>query len=101
LVIAASYIVYCFLCDLTITLISCTIPSIFELEVTDYLLKPVSFAPAILVTQPSFLLSKEFPGLVLLAIGIAFPLACWGMTNWLDQFACRAPLTQGFSASLG
>ena len=47
------------------------------------------------VAQLVFLLSKVFLGLVLLAIGIAVPLAWLGMRQWLDQFAYRVPLTAG------
>jgi putative ABC transport system permease protein len=32
-------------------------------------------------------------GLILLSIGIAFPLSWLAMINWLDQFAYRVPLT--------
>lgn len=53
------------------------------------------------VTQLVFLLSKEFLGLVLLAIGIAVPLAWLGMHEWLDQFAYRVPLTAGIFAVTG
>ena len=45
------------------------------------------------VTQLTFLLSKEFLGLVLLAIGIAFPLVGFAMQRWLDEFAYRVPIT--------
>ena len=45
------------------------------------------------VTQLTFLLSKEFLGLVLLAIGIAFPLVGFAMQRWLDGFAYRVPIT--------
>jgi putative ABC transport system permease protein len=53
------------------------------------------------VAQLVFLLSKEFLGLVLLAIGIAVPLAWLGMRQWLDQFAYRVPLTAGIFAVTG
>jgi ABC-type antimicrobial peptide transport system permease subunit len=53
------------------------------------------------VTQLVFLLSKEFLGLVLLAIGIAVPLAWLGMHEWLDQFAYRVPLTPGIFGLTG
>jgi predicted permease len=39
-----------------------------------------------------FLLSKEYLGLVLIAIAIAFPLAWLGMHRWLDEFAYRIPI---------
>lgn len=45
------------------------------------------------VTQLTFLLSKEFLGLVLLAIGIAFPLVWFAMQRWLDGFAYRVAIT--------
>ncbi|HEV3325287.1 MAG TPA: FtsX-like permease family protein, partial [Puia sp.] len=45
------------------------------------------------VTQLTFLLSKEFLGLVLLAIAIAFPLVWFAMQRWLDGFAYRIPIT--------
>jgi putative ABC transport system permease protein len=45
------------------------------------------------VTQLTFLLSKEFLGLVLLAIGIAFPLVWFAMQHWLDGFAYRVTIT--------
>lgn len=35
------------------------------------------------------LLSKEFSRLVIIAIGIAFPLAWWLMDNWLNDYAYR------------
>lgn len=53
------------------------------------------------VTQLVFLLSKEYLGLVLLAIGIAIPLAWLGMHEWLDQFAYRVPLTPGIFGLTG
>ena len=44
------------------------------------------------ILQLAYLLSKEFLALVLLAIGIAFPLVYWGMHRWLDSFAYRTPI---------
>lgn len=41
------------------------------------------------VRQIAYLLSGEFLALVLVAIGIAFPLAWIGMNRWLDEFAYR------------
>lgn len=38
------------------------------------------------------LLSKDFVVLVIIAAVIAFPLAWWAMSNWLQNFAYRAPL---------
>lgn len=53
------------------------------------------------VAQLVFLLSKEFLWLVLLAIGIAIPLAWLGMRQWLDQFAYQVPLTAGIFVITG
>jgi putative ABC transport system permease protein len=39
--------------------------------------------------------------LVLLPIGIAFPLAWLWMTSWLDQFAYRVPPTPGIFGLTG
>ena len=39
------------------------------------------------------LLSKEFLGLVLLAIIISFPIAWWAMTKWLQNFEYKLDLT--------
>lgn len=39
------------------------------------------------------LLSKDFVVLVIIAAVIAFPLAWWAMSNWLQNFAYRAPLS--------
>ena len=39
-----------------------------------------------------FMLSKDFLKLVLLAVLIAFPLAWWLMTEWLQGFAYRIPI---------
>jgi putative ABC transport system permease protein len=47
------------------------------------------------VTQLVYLMSKEFLGLVLLAVGIAFPLAWLGMNRWLNEFAYRTSITAG------
>jgi putative ABC transport system permease protein len=44
------------------------------------------------VGQVAYLLSREFLGLVLMAIGIAFPLVWIGMNRWLDGFAYRVPV---------
>ncbi len=38
------------------------------------------------------LLSGEFLTLVLIAAGIAFPLAWWAMHNWLQDFAYHVPI---------
>jgi putative ABC transport system permease protein len=40
----------------------------------------------------ALLLSKEFFGLVSLALLIGFPLAGWIMHNWLNSFAYRVPM---------
>jgi putative ABC transport system permease protein len=37
-------------------------------------------------------LSKEFLKLVLVAAGVAFPLAWWTMHNWLQDFAYHVPI---------
>ena len=39
------------------------------------------------------LLSKDFVVLVIIAAVIAFPLAWWAMSNWLQNFAYRAPIS--------
>jgi len=39
------------------------------------------------------LFSKELAGLLLLAAIIACPLAWWGMSRWLEDFAYRAPIS--------
>jgi len=44
------------------------------------------------VSSVTFLLSKEFIKLVLMALIIAFPLVGWAMNNWLSDFAYRVPL---------
>ncbi len=45
------------------------------------------------VGQVSILLSKEFVRLVAIAMCIAFPLVIWIMSNWLNGFAYRIPLS--------
>lgn len=40
----------------------------------------------------TFLLSKDFVNLVFIAIGIASPIAWYGMTVWLETFSYRMPL---------
>lgn len=44
------------------------------------------------VTNVVMMLSKDFLQLVLIAMFIAFPLAWWAMTQWLQGFAYYAPL---------
>jgi putative ABC transport system permease protein len=39
------------------------------------------------------LVSKDFIRLVFIAIVIATPVAWWGMNNWLQEFAYRAPIS--------
>jgi hypothetical protein len=39
------------------------------------------------------LLSKEFVNLLLIAFGIATPLAWWSLHKWLESFAYRAPVS--------
>jgi len=43
-------------------------------------------------TRIAYLLSREFLVLILLSIGIAFPLVLAGMHRWLDTFAYRAQI---------
>jgi putative ABC transport system permease protein len=45
------------------------------------------------VSSVTFLLSKEFLKLVLVAVIIAFPLVAWAMNNWLNDFAYRIPIS--------
>ncbi|MDX1943014.1 MAG: ABC transporter permease [Saprospiraceae bacterium] len=45
------------------------------------------------VRQITILLSKDFIRLVLIANGIAFPIAWWAMDKWLEDFAYRANLS--------
>jgi putative ABC transport system permease protein len=47
------------------------------------------------------MLSKDFLVLVLIATLIAFPLAWWGMSNWLDNFAYRTDLNWWIFAIAG
>jgi putative ABC transport system permease protein len=44
------------------------------------------------VTTIVTLLSKEFVNLLLIAFGIATPLAWWSLHKWLEGFAYRAPV---------
>ncbi|HXB93816.1 MAG TPA: FtsX-like permease family protein, partial [Puia sp.] len=44
------------------------------------------------VGQVAYLLSREFLLLVLVAIGIAFPLVWIGMNRWLNEFVYRVPV---------
>jgi len=44
------------------------------------------------VTTIVTLLSKEFVNLLLIAFGIATPLAWWGLHKWLESFAYRVPV---------
>ncbi len=44
------------------------------------------------VSNIVLMLSKDFLQLVLIAILIAFPLAWWAMTQWLNDFAYHVPL---------
>lgn len=50
------------------------------------------------VGNVTFLLSRDFIMLVIIAIGISLPLAWWAMDKWLDTFAYR--ITIGFEAFL-
>ena len=44
------------------------------------------------VTQVTQMLSNEFLKLVLVASLVAFPVAWWGMTRWLENFAYRVEI---------
>ncbi len=44
------------------------------------------------VANVVWMLSMDFLKLVLIAIGIAFPLSAWLMNNWLDDFAYRVSI---------
>ncbi|MBK7872150.1 MAG: ABC transporter permease [Saprospiraceae bacterium] len=44
------------------------------------------------ITDIAAMLSKDFVKLVLLAAIIAFPLAWWGMSKWLEDFAYRTQI---------
>ncbi|MGV3588997.1 MAG: ABC transporter permease [Adhaeribacter sp.] len=45
------------------------------------------------VTDIIMLLSKDFAWLVIIAIGLATPIAWYGMHRWLQDFAYRTPLS--------
>jgi len=45
------------------------------------------------VTQVTQMLSKDFLRLVLIASVIAFPVAWWAMTKWLENFAYRTSIS--------
>ncbi len=47
------------------------------------------------------MLSKDFLVLVFIATLIAFPLAWWGMSNWLENFAYRTDLNWWIFAIAG
>ena len=47
------------------------------------------------------MLSMNFIKLVLIAIVIATPLAWWGMTKWLQDFAYQVPLSWWIFALAG
>lgn len=53
------------------------------------------------VHQIATLLSKDFIKLVLIANGIAFPIAWWAMDKWLEDFAYRANLNGWIFALAG
>jgi putative ABC transport system permease protein len=53
------------------------------------------------VTGIVSLLSKDFLGLVVLAIGIATPVAWYCMNNWLQGFAYRTPVSWWIFAAAG
>ena len=50
------------------------------------------------VSQITFMLSKEFLILVLIAFGIAIPLAYFMMKDWLETFAYQAQISVGLFA---
>ncbi len=41
------------------------------------------------VSSLTFTVSKDFMFLVMIAIGLSFPIAWWAVENWLEQFAYR------------
>jgi putative ABC transport system permease protein len=45
------------------------------------------------VSRITFMLSKEFTRLVLLANVIGWPIAYWAMKNWLQNFAYRTTIS--------
>ncbi len=45
------------------------------------------------VSGIAVLLSKEYVKLILVASAISFPLAFWGMNNWLQEFAYRIKIS--------
>jgi putative ABC transport system permease protein len=45
------------------------------------------------VTSVVVLLSRDFLRLILLANAVAWPLAAWGMEQWLEDFAYKAPVS--------
>jgi len=53
------------------------------------------------VLQLTYMLSKEFLVLVMLAICIAFPLVYLGMHKWLDSFAYRTRINAGIFVLTG
>jgi ABC-type antimicrobial peptide transport system permease subunit len=56
------------------------------------------------VSDVVWMLSMDFLKLILIAVGIAFPLAAWVMENWLNNFAYRvsigAPVFLGAGAAV-
>ncbi len=53
------------------------------------------------VTGIAAMLSKDFIKLVLIAAVIAFPLAWWGMSKWLEDFAYRTQISWWIFAIAG
>lgn len=53
------------------------------------------------VTGIATMLSKDFIKLVLIAAVIAFPLAWWGMSKWLEDFAYRTQISWWIFAIAG
>ena len=47
------------------------------------------------VMRVMFLLSKDFLQLILIAIILAWPVAWWGMSKWLESFAYRIDISEG------
>lgn len=53
------------------------------------------------VTQVTALISKDFVKLVVISVLVASPLAWWGMTKWLQDFAYRINISWWIFAAAG